>query len=103
MAKLVRDLIPEIIKQNGSSPIIRRITGTDLLNALEDKLAEEHAEYVESRNIEELADMVEAILALAKVKGHSRDDLFSIVENKRVERGGFDEGFFWEGNEEPQS
>jgi len=99
MAKLVRDRIPEIIEQGGAKPIIRRLTGDDLINALDNKLTEEHEEYAESRSIEELADIAEVVFALARARGSSDEEFISTVEKKRAERGGFEEGIFWEGNE----
>lgn len=96
--KLVRDRIPEIIKQSGRDPILRKVTDKRLVAALNEKLIEEHEEYIDSRNVEELADMVEVIINLARLKGVSQEQLLNIVEIKRKERGSFEKGYFYEGN-----
>ncbi|HIF10131.1 MAG TPA: hypothetical protein EYQ81_10020 [Sneathiellales bacterium] len=69
--KLVRDKIPEIIRQHGREPKITVLTGDKLLNALNEKLVEEHGEYIESGELEELGDMVE--------EGH-RSVMFYLVQ-----------------------
>lgn len=67
--KLVRDLIPEIIRESGGKPIIKSIIDHDehvaYLNA---KLSEELAEYQESLNLEELADIQEIYGKLSEVE-----------------------------------
>ena len=68
--KLVRDLIPEIIRQSGGTPIIRTIEDQDEYVAyLNAKLNEELAEYQESLNLEELADIQEVIYSMFIVLG----------------------------------
>jgi predicted house-cleaning noncanonical NTP pyrophosphatase (MazG superfamily) len=96
--KLVRDRIPEIIRNTGRDPIIKTLTGNQLMSALNEKLIEEHEEYLESKDVYELADMVEVILAIAKAKGSSQERLFDIVAQKRTSNGGFTEGYFYEGD-----
>jgi len=96
--KLVRDRIPEIIRSDGRDPIIKTLAGNRLMSALNEKLVEEHEEYLESKDVHELADMVEVILAIAKAKGSSQEQLFEIVTQKRTSNGGFTEGYFYEGD-----
>ena len=101
--KLVRDNIPDIIIANGRQPKIKIIKGHDLLLALNEKLVEEHEEYIsESDNIksvEELADMFEVIVCLAKYKGFSREEFVKIAQAKSLKNGSFDKGYFYEGDE----
>lgn len=96
--KLVRDRIPEIIRAHGQEPKVRELTDKALITALDEKLVEEHEEYIENRSIEELVDMIEVILTLAKKKGSSTKQLLKAVEDKRSERGGFERGYFYEGD-----
>jgi len=101
--KLVRDNIPDIISASGRKPKIKVIKGPRLLVALNEKLVEEHQEYIsESDNIksvEELADMFEVIVCLAKHKGFSREAFFKIAQSRALKNGRFDKGYFYEGDE----
>ena len=92
--KLVRDRIPEIIADQGEKPIIRVMDDKEYIIALEKKLDEEVAEYHESKEIEELADVLEVIYALCETQGHSVDELMQVYEKKHIERGGFSKKIF---------
>ncbi|MBD5514258.1 MAG: nucleoside triphosphate pyrophosphohydrolase [Lachnospiraceae bacterium] len=92
--KLVRDSIPEIIAAQGEKPIIRVMDDKEYIISLEKKLDEEVAEYHESKEIEELADVLEVIYALCEAKGHSVDELMMVYEKKHIERGGFSKRIF---------
>lgn len=94
--KLVRDRIPEIIKDEGRNPQIKILKGKALIEALHDKLLEEFEEYFESHNVEELADIQEVILALVESKGMAKKDFMKLVKEKRDNRGGFKNGYFYE-------
>jgi predicted house-cleaning noncanonical NTP pyrophosphatase (MazG superfamily) len=96
--KLVRDNIPEIIRGHGREPKISVLTGEKLLIALNEKLVEEHGEYIESGELEELGDMLEVIFSLAKEKGYTEDELLHLVKDKWNKKGGFDEGFYYSGD-----
>lgn len=101
--KLVRDRIPEIIEADGRKPRVRRLSGEALLAALHDKLDEEHAEFIaaegDKTRCEELADMIEVIIALAGQHGCDEAGLMEIVARKRKERGRFSEGLFYDGDD----
>lgn len=92
--KLVRDKIPDIISENGRTPITRILNKDEYAEALQQKLKEEVAEYLESGEIEELADITEVIYALAKTQGIDQKSLEEIRIKKRTQRGGFDERIF---------
>ena len=92
--KLVRDMIPEIIASQGEKPIIRVMDDKEYIISLEKKLDEEVAEYHESKEIEELADVLEVIYALCEAQGHSVDELMTVYEEKHIERGGFSKRVF---------
>ena len=100
MGKLVRDKIPEIIKNDGKTPIIDILSNEDYLNELDKKLNEEVAEYQADKSIEEMADVLEVLFAICEARGHSIDDLIRARDNKNISRGGFKDKIYWIGNEE---
>lgn len=92
--KLVRDKIPQIIEAKGGSARIRILEADEYLAALEAKLDEEVAEFHADKNAEELADILEVVLALAEAKGISREALIRVYRDKHDERGGFQHRIF---------
>jgi len=90
--KLVRDKIPGIIEQDGKQCDIITAKESELKTYLENKLHEEVAEYVEARNLEELADIMEVLYGLAHNLGYSEQDLNDCRKKKYDERGGFKNG-----------
>ena len=68
----------------------------ELMPLLEAKLNEEVSEYVEAKNLEELADVMEVLFALANTLGYSEKDLINKRNAKKNERGGFEKGIFLE-------
>ena len=70
--KLVRDKIPSIITNNGEIPVTRILNDEEYKTELERKLYEEYQEVINSNDkdrLEELADMIEVIKALANLEG----------------------------------
>ena len=53
---------------------------------------EEVNEYLEDKNLEELADVMEVLFGLAHNLGYSEEDLLNKRKEKFQERGGFKEG-----------
>lgn len=88
--KLVRDQIPQIIRTNGNSCEIRVLEDREYQKRLEEKLKEELSEYLESGQLEELADLLEVMMALVKAKGSSWQALEQIRTDKLAKRGGFE-------------
>lgn len=88
--KAVRDRIPEILRNSGKNCAVKKLSNPDFLVELESKLEEELAEYIESKEIEELADILEVIYRIAELNGFSREYLESLRLKKRQERGGFE-------------
>lgn len=70
--KLVRDKIPELIRSHGEIPYIRILCDEEYTVALEQKLDEETAEFHKGKNLEELADILEVVYALAENMGHTK-------------------------------
>ena len=87
--KLVRDKIPEIIRKSGKEPEIRILEYQEYTACLHQKLDEEVAEFHQDRNVEELADILEVVLALAADLGISREMLEAAYNQKHQQRGGF--------------
>lgn len=90
--KLVRDKIPEVIKKSGKECEFIVAQKEERYELLERKLKEEVGEFLEDKNLEELADVMEVLFGLADNLGYSEEDLLSLREKKREERGGFKEG-----------
>lgn len=94
--KLVRDKIPAIIEANGDKCIIRTMQDDEYLEALNKKMQEELKEYLESGDVEELADLEEVLRAILDIKNVSYEE-FELIRNAKVEkRGAFKEKIFLE-------
>lgn len=89
--KLVRDKIPDIIKKNGDTPTTHIANDEEYLEKLLQKLQEEVGEYLENNDIEELADILEVVYALAKTHGISIEELDKVRIDKLNKSGGFEE------------
>ena len=89
--KLVRDRIPEIITNSGKQCECSTLSDDEYITMLDAKLNEELAEYQESKSMEELADLLEVIRAVAKARGSSIDDVEAIRRDKAAKRGGFEQ------------
>jgi predicted house-cleaning noncanonical NTP pyrophosphatase (MazG superfamily) len=96
--KLVRDNIPEIIKNNGATPIFIAASSRDQYDYIKTKLQEEVNEYLESEDTEELADIIEVCFAAAAIKGIDMLSLLIIAYKKRLEKGAFNQNIIWLGN-----
>ncbi len=88
-SKLVRDSIPDIIRAEGRVAKIRIANDEEYQLKLREKLQEEVNEFLESENVEELADILEVVYALNESAGKDRNILESICEKKFHDRGGF--------------
>jgi predicted house-cleaning noncanonical NTP pyrophosphatase (MazG superfamily) len=96
--KLVRDRIPEIIEKEGKAYKTVILNDDQFRLELQKKLKEEMGEYMNAQNdqeaVEELADTLEVIHALAETHGVSIDELERVRHTKANERGGFQEKIF---------
>jgi predicted house-cleaning noncanonical NTP pyrophosphatase (MazG superfamily) len=99
--KLVRDKIPQIIRAQGGEPILRIADAGEYRELLWAKLAEEVGELAAADDAhapEELADVLEVVLALAAELGVDAGQLELLRAAKAVERGGFAKRIVWCGN-----
>ena len=88
--KLVRDRIPEIIEASGKRCVWSTLSDEEYLAKLDEKLNEELAEYQESKSMEELADLLEVVRAVAAARGSSMEEVETIRRDKAEKRGGFE-------------
>ncbi|APW99423.1 hypothetical protein CHINAEXTREME_17325 [Halobiforma lacisalsi AJ5] len=89
--KLVRDSIPEIIERNGETPVVHTAAEEEYERRLREKLDEEVAEFRESGEIEELADVLEVVHAIREQEGISAERLEELRAEKARDRGRFEE------------
>ncbi|MBG9586088.1 nucleoside triphosphate pyrophosphohydrolase [Cytobacillus firmus] len=96
--KLVRDRIPEVITRNGKTCSTRILDNEEYIEELKKKSFEELEEYVKAQTdeeaMEELADILEILHALAKVHGSTMRDVDDIRKSKVEKRGGFRDKVF---------
>ncbi len=89
MAKLVRNRIPELIENDGRTAHTRILGKDEFVEFLDEKLKEETKEYLSSGNLEELADILEVVNAIALARGHSLEELEETRAMKALEKGSF--------------
>ncbi|MEA4826891.1 MAG: nucleoside triphosphate pyrophosphohydrolase [Clostridium sp.] len=94
--KLVRDKIPQIIENSNKAFDIHIASKEEALELLHIKLDEDVTEFHEDKNLEELADIMEVLFALAKNLGYSEGELLTKRLQKREIRGGFDKNIVLE-------
>ncbi|TCP19939.1 putative house-cleaning noncanonical NTP pyrophosphatase (MazG superfamily) [Scopulibacillus darangshiensis] len=96
--KLVRDRIPEIIEKTNKKADTRILSSEEYITELRNKSFEELREYMETDNnqdaIEELADLLETIHALAKCHDMDFSEVERVRKAKAEKRGGFEERIF---------
>jgi predicted house-cleaning noncanonical NTP pyrophosphatase (MazG superfamily) len=92
--KAIRDKIPEIIADSGKKYSLKQLDDASFLAELEKKLIEEVNEYSESKDVEELADLLEVIYRISELRGVNSDELDEIRKNKAEKRGKFESNLF---------
>lgn len=95
--KLVRDKIPDIIREAGLDCEIETLDHSQLKTALLAKLREEVDELESAHEggewLEEVADIYEVLLALLTLKGFTLAQLEEVRRDKFFDRGGFSKGY----------
>ena len=92
--KVIRDKIPEIITESGKKYDLKQLDDASFLAELEKKLIEEVNEYVQSKDVEELADLLEVIYRISELRGVHSDELDEIRKDKAEKRGRFTNNLF---------
>ena len=87
--KLVRDRIPEIIRQKGDTPVTHIADDKEYWEKLKEKLLEEVKEFKKDETEEELADILEILDAVIEYKKFDKDEIENIKEEKAEKRGTF--------------
>lgn len=104
--KLVRDAIPQLLESEGLTPIIRVAGLDEYRRLLMAKLQEETDEVREALDVppesldipavvEEIADVMEVLFAIATDLGVERDEIEKVRIAKAAARGGFAERIVW--------
>lgn len=94
--KLIRDKIPEIIAADGKACKTRILAEIELQEQLIAKLREEVTEFEKQPCIEEIADIVEVLRALAMQLGSDMNEVEQVRIEKHRQRGGFENRLFLE-------
>jgi len=96
--KLVRDRIPEIIEKQGLGLNTKTLNQEEYEKELKLKLQEEINEFLAAENnqegIEELADVLELVHALAAQLGSNMEEIEKVRAEKAEKRGGFKDKVF---------
>lgn len=87
---LVRDRIPEQIREGGRTPETHVADDGEFAHLLGEKLIEEAEEYAENGEVEDLADVLAVVGAICGVTGVDRDELERVGQERARELGAFD-------------
>jgi len=93
--KLVRDRIPEHLDAKGIPYEQSTATPEEFKKRLFDKLLEEVEEFLEAKNTEELADILEVIDELKKLSEFANVE--EVKAKKLAEKGGFEKKIILKG------
>lgn len=93
--KLVRDKIPDRIRESGREPVTENLTDDEaFLKALDAKLQEEVAEYIENPSMEEIADVLEVLEAIVAIRRFPQAELRRKKNQKALKNGTFHDRVF---------
>lgn len=87
--KLVRDNIPDLIKDRGQTCKTHVAENSEYAMKLAEKLQEEVDEFFKDGSIGELADVLEVIYAICEQKKIAVSDLETVRKQKLRRNGGF--------------
>ena len=98
--KLVRDKIPDKIRNNKEIAITRVLNDNEYKIELLKKLKEECNEVIETKTseelIEELADLYEVMVSICILENKTINDVIKKADLKRDKRGSFEKRIFLE-------
>lgn len=105
--KLVRDRIPDIIRENGGVPKVRVLDGEAYLRELLTKLSEEVVEVQNAESggdlVKEIGDVTEVLHAIVRAVGIDPAEVEALRLQRLASRGGFEKRLFLETVEEEAS
>lgn len=92
--KLIRDKMPDIIRQHGIEGCFRIMELKEYISCLKAKVLEEADEVATAANLselrEELGDLLEVMLTLASCYNLTLEDIQAAAAEKRAVKGGFE-------------
>jgi predicted house-cleaning noncanonical NTP pyrophosphatase (MazG superfamily) len=99
--KLVRDLIPEIIRKDGEIPETRILNKKEYKLELLKKLIEESKETLKAKDskkdlTKEIGDVMEVLEAIERVYHLDRKAILKLKKERKKKRGGFNKRIFLE-------
>lgn len=94
VSKLVRDRIPEILLADDAKFTMCVLSRDEYKDHLDAKLSEEVSEFKQDHSLEELADVLEVVYAIAKAHGYTLDDLEQVRADKEQLKGSFSKQYF---------
>ncbi|MBL7155244.1 MAG: nucleoside triphosphate pyrophosphohydrolase [Candidatus Portnoybacteria bacterium] len=99
--KLVRDLIPEIIKKDGEVPKTRILNKREYKLELLKKLVEESKEALKTKDskkdlTKEVGDVMEVLEAIKKAYNLDKKEILKLKKERKKKRGGFTKRIFLE-------
>lgn len=97
MGKLVRDKVPQLVREAGGSIETRTLDEREFDAALRNKLIEEAHEVADAPSdtvLEELGDALTVLEELATLHGHTLANVADAASAKRRTAGGFDQRLF---------
>lgn len=99
--KLVRDRIPDLIKESGRQYSARVLDDASYQDALIEKVMEEVQEFRKTGNEEELADLYEVLDCLVEFMDYEPMHIDYLRMKKKEARGSFKKRYFLVEVEEP--
>ena len=90
--KLVRDRIPEVVRENDETPVTHTVDGEAYRERLREKLVEEATEFRDDPTVEELGDVLDVVAAIREAEPVDESDLQRKRQAKAAQRGGFEDG-----------
>ncbi|MEZ7890506.1 MAG: nucleoside triphosphate pyrophosphohydrolase [Candidatus Wallbacteria bacterium] len=92
--KIVRDKIPDIIRNEKRNCNIKILSDKDAVNLLSQKILEEADEFLKEPSKEEMADIFEILHSIIKKYNWTYDEIEKIRINKANKNGSFDKNIF---------
>jgi|6_EtaG_2_1085325.scaffolds.fasta_scaffold200530_2 predicted house-cleaning noncanonical NTP pyrophosphatase (MazG superfamily) len=97
LPKLVRDLVPSHIENDGRVPLYSIAEGfKERISLLYDKMEEEVEEFIAEPCLEEAGDIYEVLRAVVELHGMRMEDVVRTADRKVAECGGFKRGIILE-------
>lgn len=94
--KLVRDNIPDIITEQGETPVFRTLDNDEYEACLKRKLLEEVNEFTAEVSPDELSDILEVLESIANLHGWTDGEIQKVRRDKAESHGVFRERIFLE-------